>query len=467
MYLPAYKPELVLDFLQSSVDMFALMEKYDSPLHLLFPQILNEQLGYLKRFSRDGVVSFYVAHKPVHSLTLLKEVEKSGFSIDVSSMGELHNALSAGFTPQRIECTGPKSLKFIFECVNLGCLISVDSIGELEYICSLNSNARVLLRLSNPLVAKRELITRRSKFGIDRLLLEDIYKLLLDNPRVKFLGYHFHQDGHDASLKSGIIEYFLSEIHHARNLGLMPHIINMGGGFGSELFADKNDWQRYVTKVAKHLIEGKNDLSWSYSHLGLTLSASGVIENRVLAESPINSNRLPVSLSSIYTSETSSDIELIDLLFECNIHLCFEPGHAIFHNSGVTIMRVQDVKEIQSQKALICNGNMFTLSSRMFMPIADPILISQSMKEDVSESNQENSYFILGNLCREDDCIMDRVVHFPREVQRGDLLVFLNTSSYSQTYEATYSQMQNMAKTLIVSKQKTEWCVMEENKDDI
>ncbi len=424
-----------------------LCERKEEPCHFVVPETLKDKLIDWKREFPN--IDFYLAHKATKSRKLIQKAKNMGVKIDVSSHGELENAINLGFKNNEISCSGPKPRKYIESSIENGCLISIDSIDELKKISETEKKDKVsiLLRIANPAIKDRNITERNTRFGILKEHLDEAYKILGDSKNIKLKGFHFHADGYDPGMRAGIIEFFLDLIRDAREKGHFPTMINMGGGIKEQVFENPREWQKYVSLIEEQIINGKCSETWGDTNLGIGLNNKNKISGRGAAESPAHTPKANDFIFDILNTNTEfGTIE--ELLFECSITLALEPGFSAFFDSGFTIIKVIGKKKTSKGDLILTNGNMFTISSRMFNPLPDPILIRKSKPHDHkknTETKKQFSAFVAGNLCREDDMIMTRKVYFEDEPEDGDYLIFPNTGAYRQHYESTTSQMHGEA----------------------
>ncbi len=443
--------KLVLDFVSSSN--FKNLLK-DTPLHVVVPRVLDEKLMIWKE--RFPEIDFFPAHKATTSKSLLEIVKNHSCGIDVSSYGELENAIDIGFSPDKISCSGPKDDSYLNLAVKSGCIISIDSLDELKSLSGKKTD--ILVRISDPEIKGRMISMKRSRFGISKDKMGEVFDFLSKNKKIKLKGFHFHADGYDSGMRAGIIEYFLSLMLEARGKGHFPDIINLGGGIKAQIFENPASWQNYVKLLEEGIVEGCEEKTWDRKEFGLYKNDRGKISGRESAEAPALTPNPEDSIMEMLDSKTVDGVSIRELLLECNVRLILEPGFALFYDSGITAIKVISVKDISGDNLAVTDGNMFTISSRMFDSLPDPILISDGKK-------LKKEYFIAGNLCREDDMIMNRKVEFANEIKMGDVLVFVNTGAYRQNYENANPQMQRRPRHIVARKSKNGWKLRDE--DDI
>ena len=98
----------------------------------------------------------------------------------------------------------------------------------------------------------------------------------------------------------------------------------------------------------------------------------------------------------------------------------------------------------------------------MFSHISNPLIISfnDNNSGEVLDLKFENTAYIVGSLCREDDFLMNRKIPIPKNLNKNDLIVFINTGSYAMSYENCNPQLFETAQYLVYENKK----LVEENK---
>ena len=377
-------------------------------------------------------VETYLAHKATTSPAILRATREAGNGIDVASLGELESALNAGFAPEKIECTGPKNNAFLSRAAETGCLISIDSLEELERLEKLGMKIRVLIRIADPPVSGRTVLARRSKFGLRRDEIESAYTII-ERSHIELHGFHVHRDGLDAGMRALIAEGLLEMIIDARSRGFMPTIINLGGGISAPRIANQEQWRTLVHRFETQLLNNEHHETWGAHAYGMALTSRGTIMNRALAEKPGGTEDPLAFIGALLNTRTSHDVSLTTILSEADITLILEPGRSLLTSSGITAATVIGVKEADIPLT-VCDTNILALGSRMIEPVADPILVPTTHTEPFTT-------FLAGTLCREDDILMQRAVRLPRRPQAGDVLIFTARGAY-QHYEQSHAQLQ-------------------------
>jgi len=409
------------------------------PIQILIPQVFAENIKNIRK-ELDILpfpVESYFAHKSNKSRVFVHEAKKSNLKIGVASLQELQNAIDAGFSGKDIECTGIKNEFFIQKAIKYGCLIVIDGLYELELLQKYppNRKPRILIRISNPFPSHGT-YKRTTRFGITKEEFIDI----VEEKRLDYLsveGLHIHFDEYIPENKSLMITELLSLYKHLYSNNIFPKKINLGGGYRFALL----DYS-YKDKVLDTMEQiSFDEIAYAKTILGLEKG-----RNLKISKSLVSDKLFPLPITEYLMKTLEHNPENIKLIDELNLTLCIEPGYSLLDNCGIIIMRVLGTKQIDKNKeAVIVDGNMYNLSSHMKEWVTDPILITRR------PSKEYFSGFILGNLCKEDDLLLDRKVFFNTIPKFGDLLVFVNTAAYLGSFEDTDAILQPKVKNYVAT----------------
>jgi diaminopimelate decarboxylase len=165
--------------------------------------------------------------------------------VDISSAGELEQALAAGFDAERMSFAGPAKTSAELEAAiraGVGC-ISAESVREIDecarIAARLGTRARLLLRV-NPALSSRaygqKMGGRAVQFGIDEEALPVAEQRVREQlVHLDFRGIHAYV-GSQCFDPAGIVEATQNAFRLAREFeqrsGLRCTWINVGGGFG-------------------------------------------------------------------------------------------------------------------------------------------------------------------------------------------------------------------------------------------
>jgi diaminopimelate decarboxylase len=225
-------------------ELHALADTYGTPYYLYDADVVNDRIRRV-RDALQGAAGIYYAVKANPNLGLLKAVRGTADGLDISSAGELEQALLAGFDPATMSFAGPaKTPAELDAAIRAGVgAISVESTRELgDCIASAQRNgrrARILLRV-NPALLNRaygiKMGGRSVQFGIDEEELPAAEQTVAANREfLDFRGLHVYA-GSQCFEPAGVVDGTRNILRIAREVearsGLICGKINLGGGFG-------------------------------------------------------------------------------------------------------------------------------------------------------------------------------------------------------------------------------------------
>jgi ornithine decarboxylase len=176
-------------------------------------------------------VEFYYAAKSNPDATILRTLRESGCQIDVCSVGELHAALEAGFTPNQMLHTHPcKTLANLKTCYDAGLRWFVyDNRTELHKLRQHTPDVTLLLRVA--MSSASSLINLSAKFGCAP---SEAVDLLLEAKSLgmKVNGLEFHVGSQTTSPDDYDIAFGrIRRIYDAAaDAGIDLEVIDFGGG---------------------------------------------------------------------------------------------------------------------------------------------------------------------------------------------------------------------------------------------
>lgn len=216
-----------------------LVELFGSPLYVYNERILRERCRELKSLSSwDGFeVSYSV--KANSNPYLLRLIRSEGLHADAMSPGELAMDFMAGYEPREIlYISNNNDQAEMLNALEHGCLISVDSLSQLEMLGSLRRGARVMVRI-NPGIGEghhAKVVTggTDSKFGIaptdiaQMAFLLKKYDLVLAGLNQHIGSLFMSPDNYLAA--AGLLLQIVD--HLPADLFSQLSLIDFGGGFG-------------------------------------------------------------------------------------------------------------------------------------------------------------------------------------------------------------------------------------------
>lgn len=450
--------QLTEHFLAGGNLLFDLVDGLGSPLNILFPQIAAENMQkFLDTYAAHDLPGrVFYAHKPNKSQAVVRELAVKNCGIDVASFGEFTSALEAGFTGDRIEVTGVKDSNLIRIALLHNALINVDSVPELETVIDLhkklniNHPARIMVRLNGFRSDTANVLSKDSRFGISIDEMPNHCELLM-NDHVNFIGFSFHLENNNPTEKLIAIEATLKLTLLARDAGLNPTTINIGGGFTVGLLAHQEDWDEYISHLKLSVIGRYPSLSWNNSGLGYrnengTLAgAPNFREHFIEAPGADQLNQLLETRLPAFGNQAFAALLLENLL-----ELYIEPGKAMLDQVGITVAKVLHTKpSSRGEQMVVLAMNKSNLNASEMELMSDPIVISHGKSKNIEENS---GVFFCGNLCSYSDLIYKHKTFLKILPQAGDLVVFINTAGYSMDFVESNTLQQPIAEKISVCK---------------
>lgn len=403
-----------------------------SPLHVVLPQIFTENLRQMQEvFAKSGVTGALLFAKKANKADCFVRVcAEQGVGVDVASSGELAKALAAGITGSVIGVSGPdKNDRLLSESLHHACLIAIDSIQELQRLLALatrlNTQARVLLR-------QRVAIQSDSRFGLAPQELEQALSICQQYFfAIKLEGFSFHISGYSVEERAQCASEAIDWCLQARTRGLTAcRRVDMGGGLPVQYVAPAQ-WSAFLQQNRRDHYHANKTFGGFYPY-GSELSGAQAL--KALLDSPVQGSE------SLASQARENDIELI-----------VEPGRALLNQAGFSLFEVIGVKDRcadQGYAIVTVQGSSLSLSEQWFNSeyLPDPMLLE-------AHSNVGGIRFpacVGGSTCLESDMITWRKVGFPRAVEPGDRLVYLNTAGYQMdSNESPFHEAQLPTKVVV------------------
>ncbi len=415
--LPAARHPLADRLLADGDAVREAIERFGSPLHVVFPQVMAENATALAAvLGRHGVAyQIFYAHKVNASTALLAGAGAAGLGVDVTSEAELDRALAAGFAPGRIEATGPKSRAFIERIAALGVTANADDVWELDRLAAAapaGTTVPVLLRLSG--FASPALPP--SRFGIDLADADAALETVRRAPGLDLRGVAFHLDTADPAARVDALTESMAVVSAAHRKGLRPSVIDIGGGLRQRFVEDPEPFQRYARAFAAaapgELAWPGHDLAVPAAHkYGNPRPATEVLERFLTAEI----ERRPVA----------------EVLRECLLTLWIEPGKALVDHAGITLAEVLYRKRAAGRELVVLD-----LSRNQITPADQEVMLDPVLIDGRGDPPREG-VFLAGRLCLESDLVSRRKVFLDAEPASGDVLAFVNTAAYQMDLSAS------------------------------
>ncbi len=362
---------------------------HGTPYFLYDVDMVAERVAAI-RDSFGDLVSVYFAVKANPNLALLRALRGVVDGLDISSDGELHQALEAGYAADDLSFAGPaKTSEELENAVAAGTgAISLESERELRTAIDvarrLGTPAKIALRINPATDFKAfglKMGGRPLQFGIDEEALADIAPIVREHAEhLDFRGVHVYagSQGFDAG---SLAESYLNTLTLADRVESMldrpVRKINLGGGFG-----------------VAHAPSDK------------------ILDPAAVAGAAADGFRR-------YLEARATDTQLI-----------FELGRFLVADAGVYVARVVSIKESRGKLFAITDGGLhhhlaaagsFGVGFRSNFSVAN---LSRPHAETVTVS-------LAGPSCNPTD-LLGKDVMLPRP-EEGDLIGVLSSGSYGLT----------------------------------
>lgn len=371
---------------------FPLQSFQDTPTPFYYYdlKLLNKTLDEINRQIKGHPFKVHYAVKANGNKTILEEIAKKDFGVDLVSGGEISAALAAGFAANGMVYSGVGKTD---PEINLGLdndiySFNVESVPELEVINELAGKkgkvANISIRVNPDIDAHTHRYittgTAEDKFGINIEMLSTAVNKALLLPNIHLRGLHFHVGSQITDMKpfsmlcdsvNGLLDYFdRHDIHF--------EMINVGGGLGID----------YVKPDVNAIPD--------FEHFFNTFKHK--------------------------------------LKLRKGQELHFELGRSIVAQCGSLIARVVFVKENRNKKFVILDAGMTDLI-RPALYQAHHVIQNISSRDTASDV-----YDVVGPICESSD-----VFAYDEKLpvsKRGDIFAIRSAGAYGETMASHYNMRQ-------------------------
>ena len=408
------------------VDTVELVKEFKTPLYVMDQELIETTIDKMKAAFKSTRFNTRIAYagKAFLSTGMIKLVESKELDLDVVSGGELYTAYKAGFPMNKVHLHGNNKLVNEIEmAVEFGIDTIVvdneDEIDKIERICREKGKKQaVLVRIDPGIEAHTHHYIKTSgltsKFGISLFQdnLFDIIKRLNDSEWIEFKGFHTHIGSQ--IFQSAFFIFALDEIFKyldklKKELGIVVHTVNMGGGFG--VYYKEGDDPKPIEEVLSEIIT--------------------------------------------YT-------EAMEIKYQIGFkELCIEPGRSIVGNAGTTLYEVGGIKETVGGKTyvFIDGGMSDNIRTALYQAEYEAGVVNKLNDTDVKEIT------LAGKLCESGDIIIEKG-KLPKATEIGDIVAVTTTGAYCYTMSSNYNRMMRPA-VVFVKDGKAKVAVKRETLDDL
>ncbi|MFI2229538.1 decarboxylase [Nocardia testacea] len=448
--LPARWDRLVAAFLADRRALDAVLDRFGTPLHLLFPQVFARNIDRLTEVLDEAHTGYRLcyAHKVNRSRAFVRTAAAHGIGVDVASAGELESALTAGFDTGRIEVTGPKGETFLRALVGTGVTVNIDNeweLGTLADLAERSAPVPVLLRVSG--FAGSQV----SRFGIPVQRVDRALELLARHrDRLVFRGTAFHLDTGDTAERVRAADTCFALLEQAYSAGLAPSVLNIGGGLRQVFTADGARFDDYVHRLRAALAGHGAPMSWGSNTFGYQVDG-GAVRGTPVFHKYANTVSAAEMLADFLAAPLGrhGGRSVARVAADNLLDIWLEPGKALADHAGITVARVEFAKEAADGSVLVhLDISRDTVTPADQEVMADPLLLPG---EGIAPDGPPAGVFLAGRLCLERDLVTAHTVWLPWLPRPGDLIVFPNTAGYHMDLSAAAAAMHPSAEKVVVT----------------
>lgn len=374
-----------------------LIHKYGSPLYVYNESILRQRCREMASLVSYPRFTVNYSCKANTNLELLKIIHQEGIHADAISPGEVHVLQKAGYRPEEIfYISNNISREEMRTVTDMGIIISIDSLSQLEQLGEVNPGGNVAIRLNPGLGVghHKKVITAGddTKFGIDLELIPEV-KDIANRYDLKIVGLNQHLG---SLFMKGDIFVEGAKLLLAAAKGFHDlDFIDIGGGFGIPY--RKQD----------------NEPRLELNEFGDNLSA-------VLSD---------------WAKEYGKQVEFI-----------IEPGRYIVAESGAVLGTVHTLKENHRTNYIGTDIGFNVLARPMLYDSHHDIEIYK--KYGVPEENFRKAT-VVGNICESGDILAkDRLLP---EIAEGDIIGIMDAGAYGYCMSSNYNSRLRPAEVLITA----------------
>lgn len=437
----------MLDLLTDRPRLEAALEAFGSPVNVLHTGPMERNVAELAAAAPGVDLRVFFARKANKAMCFVDTAARLGVGVDVASRRELSQTLDAGVPPEDIIVSAAvKPRDLLDESIRSRVLVALDNRDEAVELLSATLTGRhpVALRLAPRLVSGKV-----SRFGATSAA----WLTWLDSPELRSAevhGVHFHLDGYDPAQRAEVMVDAIGLVDALRERGHPVRFVDMGGGLPVRYLDDVGEWEAWWTRHRAAVVGRADPLTYDNEGLGLVPSGDAVVGTAKVypfAQAMTRGPWLETVLDARPAGMPGGE-SVRAAIAGRGLQLRCEPGRALMDGCGLSIARVEFVKQ-RSDGVVVAglgmNRTQCRTSTEEFM--VDPLLIPLGRRE-ASEPGPTEGFFV-GAYCMERELISWRRMTFPGGIARGDLVVFPNTAGYLMHFLESTSHQIPLAANLV------------------
>ena len=393
------------------VDCQELAEEFGTPLYVYDTSIIKARCRELREtfLERWPGAKVRYAGKAFLTRSMSKLIQSEGLGLDVVSLGELYTALSAGFPPEEIEMNGnAKSREEISLAVRSGVgRIIVDHPDELKTIeffaREFNRVQKIFIRVAPGVDAHTHAYISTGQTGSK---------------------FGFPLEISEGSMLRYAVEYAArSEYLDLR--GIHFHV-------GSQLF-DTQDYLKSLEKIIELLKDLKEQLNFTTHELNLG-GGFGAVINPSVPHVPSEKFTEPM-MKLLRASCKDFGLEVPAAIIE--------PGRWIISEAGITIYRVENIKELPKVTYIAVDGGMADNPRYALYQAEYEAVAVKAPNAPAYDRDGGTKVSVVGKCCESGDILIENA-RLPW-LEPGDLIALYNSGAYTFSMSSTYNKLQRPA----------------------
>jgi diaminopimelate decarboxylase len=424
-----------------------LIAQYKLPLHVVFLEQFEENAAGFKNVLQDsypnGFVALAVKSNPCRGA--VRAASHHGLGVDAASENEMRMALEEGIPSNRIICNGnAKSTNYLTQAMDAGCHIAVDNHDEIAEIRQLAADgsrqANILLRFRGmPLAGltsdDQTTAADWTKFGFHIDEASALFSQFVNHPSIHCRGVSAHI-GTQIAEPIGyerLLDHLLALTEQARDLGLTPDVIDIGGGF-PVAFLSEQEWRTFQGQLLSRL-QGESTPSVTWTDLPMGYAKDTSPEATWVGKaywSAVPQSAMLTHLLHHIFADGKTCIERLNSLG--SPMLIVEPGRALMASTGITLSQVAGAKTVLDHTVVSLEMGINNHGTNLISPDMFPAAVLPSQEDDKSIDA-----FLAGRLCFSGDMISKTKVRLNRLPKRGERFVLFHTGAYGADHFASNS----------------------------
>ena len=393
------------------VDCLGLAEKFGTPLYVFDTGIIKSRCRelretFLERYDNTAV---RYASKAFMIKEMARLIKSEGLGLDVVSAGELYTALKVNFPPEEIEMNGnAKSRDEISFAVNsnVGRIIvdHPDELKTIEYFAREKGiKQKILIRVAPGVDAHTHAYIATgatdSKFGVpadvsEGSMLNSAIKYATSSENLDLTGLHFH--------------------------------------VGSQLF-DPSDNVKGLEKTVELMKKLKDSLNFTTRELNCGGGFGAVINPSV---TPVKcADFTDPMMKTLYSDCKKYNLEIPRVIIE--------PGRWIVSEAGITLYKVENIKELPEITYIAVDGGMADNPRYALYHAEYEAVNVADLNAPIVNSGKGRKFSIVGKCCESGDILIDNA-KLP-ELKAGDVIALYNSGAYTFSMSSNYNRLQRPA----------------------